>query len=312
MRSTIIDRVEEQTRLAGHNRQAMLLFKLGDDQLFAINVFKVREVARAPSLERMPGSKPHLAGSCDYRGQTIPVIDLAFAMGFEPLRENGAAHMIVSEFSRNVQGFLISDFNRIVHVDGGSLSTPAPAMGFENKVVAVTRIDGHLVMVVDVEQILASLEPSEVSLSEPMKRHVEEVTKVTRRVLVVDDSHVARMKILKLLHELNMECIVAQDGKEALELLEKQQKDPGGDPISLVVSDIEMPAMDGYALTRAIRESPALRHLKVVLHSSISGMFNESLVREVQADRFVAKFQPDILASAVIDLLPPAGASMTF
>jgi Response regulator receiver domain. len=97
---------------------------------------------------------------------------------------------------------------------------------------------------------------------------------------------------------------VATDGREALDrLLELAAGDPA-DGIRLVVSDIEMPRLDGYALTRAIREAPSLRQLKVVLHSSLSGIFNEAMVKEVKADGFVAKFQPDLLAQAVLELLP--------
>jgi two-component system chemotaxis response regulator CheV len=80
----------------------------------------------------------------------------------------------------------------------------------------------------------------------------------------------------------------------------------GEQMVSLVVSDIEMPRMDGYALTRAIRETPALRKLKVLLHSSLSGVFNEALVRDVGADRFIAKFQPDLLAKTVMELMAPS------
>jgi two-component system chemotaxis response regulator CheV len=212
--------------------------------------------------------------------------------------------MMVTEFSRSVQGFVIGALTRIVHLDGAALSPPSAALGFGNLVNAVTRLDGALIAVVDVEQVLASLEEPSSELSESMMRQVLEQGQQRRRVMVVDDSMVARKQVVNLMHKLNMECVVAQDGREALENLMNADVSAGEEPISLVVSDIEMPLMDGYALTRAIRETPHLRHLKVVLHSSISGIFNEALVREVHADRFVAKFQPDILAAAVMDLLP--------
>jgi len=79
---------------------------------------------------------------------------------------------------------------------------------------------------------------------------------------------------------------------------------PASEQVNLVVSDIEMPSMDGYALTRAIREDAQLRGLRVLLHSSLSGVFNEAMVARVGADRFIAKFQPEVLATAVLDLLP--------
>lgn len=299
-----MEKVEQQTRLAGHNRVAMLLFRMGDEQLFGINVFKVREVMRRPPMERMPDAVPLIAGSCDYRGQTIPVIDLAVALGYPPLRDEPSAHLMVTEFSRTVQGFLVAEPQRLVHCAGESLATPPPALGFGTRVNAVTRIDGALIAIVDVEHVLASLNATTTELSGPMQRIARVHDLQPRRVMVVDDSLVARNQLVNLFRQMDVECVVARDGREALERLTELATAPDDKSITLVVSDIEMPRLDGYALTRAIRETPELRSLKVVLHSSISGIFNEAMVREVNADRFVAKFQPDVLAQAVLDLMP--------
>ncbi|HEY8585884.1 MAG TPA: chemotaxis protein [Rhodanobacter sp.] len=308
MGGTLLEKVEQHTRLAGHNRVAMLLFRLGDKQLFGINVFKVREVMRRPPLERMPGGHDLMAGSCDYRGQTIPVIDLAAALGYEPLRDVASAHLMVTEFSRSMQGFLVADVDRIVHCAGESLSVPARTLGFGARVNAVTRVDGALLAVVDVEHVLASIEPTPSSLSLQMQKVASARSLAPRRVMVADDSLIARRQLVGLFKQMNIECVVATDGREALDrLLELAAGDPK-DGVRLVISDIEMPRMDGYALARAIREAPELRKLKVVLHSSLSGIFNEAMVKEVKADRFVAKFQPDLLAQAVLDLLPEASA----
>ena len=140
MGGTLLEKVERHTRLAGHNRVAMLLFRLGDEQLFGINVFKVREVLRRPPLERMPGVHALLAGSCDYRGQTIPVIDLAAALGYAPLRDVDSAHLMVTEFSRSVQGFLVADLQHMVHCDGDALTAPSAALGFGSRINAMTRV----------------------------------------------------------------------------------------------------------------------------------------------------------------------------
>jgi len=312
MGGTLLEKVEQHTRLAGHNRVAMLLFRLGDEQLFGINVFKVREVLRRPPLERMPGVHALLAGSCDYRGQTIPVIDLAAALGYAPLRDVASAHLMVTEFSRSVQGFLVADLQRMVQCAGETLVAPPSNLGFGARVNAVTRIDGALMAVVDVEHVLASIDAAPAELSEQMQRVAGARSLSPRRVMLVDDSLIARRRLVNLFKQMNIECVVATDGREALDrLLELAAGDPA-DGVRLVVSDIEMPRLDGYALTRAIREAPGLRQLKVVLHSSLSGIFNAAMVKEVKADRFVAKFQPDLLAQAVLELLPepteaPAG-----
>ncbi|MES2311763.1 MAG: chemotaxis protein [Pseudomonadota bacterium] len=304
MGGTLLEKVERHTRLAGHNRVAMLLFRLGDEQLFGINVFKVREVLRRPPLERMPGVHELLAGSCDYRGQTIPVIDLAAALGYAPLRDVDSAHLMVTEFSRSLQGFLVADLQRMVQCEGEALVAPSSALGFGARVNAVTRVDGALLAVVDVEHVLASLDSTPAKLSAHMQRVAGARSLAPRRVMVVDDSVIARRRLVSLFKQMNIECVVAKDGREALDrLIEMATADPA-EGVKLVVSDIEMPRLDGYALTRAIRETPSLRQLKILLHSSLSGMFNEAMVKEVKADCFVAKFQPDLLAQAVLELLP--------
>ncbi len=310
MGGTLLEKVEQHTRLAGHNRVAMLLFRLGDEQLFGINVFKVREVLRRPPLERMPGVHALLAGSCDYRGQTIPVIDLAAALGYAPLREVASAHLMVTEFNRSVQGFLVADLQRMVQCAGETLVAPPSNLGFGARVNAVTRIDGALMAVVDVEHVLASIDAPPAELSMQMQRAADTRALSPRRVMVVDDSLIARRRLVGLFKQMNIECVVATDGREALERLQELAAGDPADGVRLVVSDIEMPRLDGYALTRAIRETPGLRQLKVVLHSSLSGIFNEAMVKEVKADRFVAKYQPDLLAQAVLELLPePAEVS---
>jgi two-component system chemotaxis response regulator CheV len=304
MARPLLDTVDTFTRLAGHNRVAMLLFRLGDRQAFGINVFKVREVLRRPRLERMPSMHALVSGSFDYRGSTIPVVDLAAAMGYPPLASVDSAHLIVTEFNLSVQGFLVSDVDRIVHVDGANLTAPSAALGYGARVNAVTRLDGDLLAVVDVEQVLASVSPSTAQLSDRVQQAAHVQQGGNRRVLVVDDSAVARTQLVDLFRKMDLECVIAKDGREGLEKLRAMAMGPADERVDLVVSDIEMPLMDGYALTTAIREDAQLRHMKVLLHSSLSGVFNEAMVARVGADRFIAKFQPDILATAVLDLLP--------
>lgn len=304
MSSALLDNVDRQTRLAGHNRVAMLLFTLGDAQLFAINVFKVLEVLRRTPLERLPSAHALLAGSCDYRGQTIPVIDLAAALGYAPLIDEPSAHLLVTEFSRSTQGFLVAGLQHMVHCDGDSLAAPSSALGFGARINAVTRVKGALIAVVDVEHVLASIDASQQELSTHMQRNISAHPLMPRRVMVVDDSQLARRRLVNLLKQMNIDCVVAQDGREALDRLHELAALPAGEGVNLVIADIEMPRLDGYALTRAIRETPILRRLKVLLHSSLSRGFNEEMMKELNADRFIAKFQPDLLAQAVIDLLP--------
>lgn len=303
MATSVLQKVEQFTRLAGHNRMAVLTFRLGGPQVFGINVFKVREVLRRPQFEHMPSMHALLAGSFDYRGNTIPVIDLADAMAYPPLRDVDTATVIVTEFSLSVQAFLVSDVDRIIHCDGADMLAPPAELGFGPRVNAIARNDGMLLAVIDVEQILDGIAQRRPEVSPRLARTAGQL-KPQRRVLVADDSSVARMQVNGTLQQLHFETVLARNGAEALELLETSTAN--GERFDLVISDIEMPKMDGYALVRAIRSNTALRAQKVLLHSSLSGVFNEAMVAGVGADRFVAKFQPDVLATAVLELLPAA------
>lgn len=302
MATSVLQKVEQFTRLAGHNRVAMLTFRLGGPQVFGINVFKVREVMRRPPLEHMPSMHPLLAGSFDYRGDTIPVIDLAEAMAYPPLLEEPAATLIVTEFSLGVQAFLVSEVDRIAHYDGADMSAPPPELGFGPRVNAIARSDGTLLAVIDVEQILDGIARRQSEVSPRLQRSAGQPGQPLRRVLVADDSAVARTQLNATLQQLHIECVMVHNGAEALEVLEAASR--VGERFDLLISDIEMPRLDGYALVRAIRADSAWRGMKVVLHSSLSGVFNEAMVAGVGADRFVAKFQPDVLAATILELLP--------
>lgn len=305
MASAVLSNVEQFTQLAGHNRVAMLTFRLGGPQTFGINVFKVREVLRRPKLEHMPSMHALLAGSFDYRGQTIPVLDLAAAMSYPPLAEAADAHVLVTEFCMTMQAFLVADVDRIVHCDGAAMSAPATGLGFGARVNAVTRVDGALLAIIDVEQILAEIDRRPVEVSPRLQQAAGTHSPRKRRILVVDDSAVARLQLTDIVRQLQCECVTARDGAEGLEKL-REQAAGREEPFDLVISDIEMPRLDGYALVRAIRETPELRRMRVLLHSSLSGVFNEAMVARVGADRFVAKFQPDVLANSILELMPAA------
>ncbi|HEX5353533.1 MAG TPA: chemotaxis protein [Rhodanobacteraceae bacterium] len=304
MPTSVLQKVDQFTRLAGHNRMAILAFRLGGSQVFGINVFKVREVMRRPRLEHMPSMHPLLAGSFDYRGNTISVIDLAEAMAYPPLRNDESATLIVTEFSLGVQAFLVSQVERISHYDGADMTAPAPELGFGPRVNAIARTDGTLLAVIDVEQILDGIAQRRPEISPRLQRNASQLGSPRRRVLVADDSAVARAQLNRALQQLGLECAIVKNGAEALETLESSSRN--GERFDLVISDIEMPKMDGYALVRAIRANAAWRGLKVLLHSSLSGVFNQAMIAAVGADRFVAKFQPDVLATTILELLPAA------
>lgn len=300
-------RTESFTQLAGYNRLALLTFRLGDSIRFGINILKTREVLRLPELERLPGMHPLVSGSCDYRGEEIAVVDLAKAMSYPSMSEQSAAHLMVTEFNRSRQGFVIGQPDRIIHCHSSDLTQPTGILTYGGRVNALTHVDDHIVAIIDVEQILASIEPAPVDIPHSVPETLGTPAPHKHTVLVVDDSAVARRQITRLLDQLSLDYITANDGAQALALLqERAQSDhPGHGPagFDLVISDIEMPQMDGYTLSRKIRETPRLRNLPILLHSSISGVFNDQLAASAGANRFLAKFDPGELSQAIQDML---------
>jgi len=310
MASGLLESIDRSTQLAGYNRLALLLFRLDDRQIFGINVFKVQEVIPRPQLSWMPSSHDLVAGVADIRGRMIPVIDLRRAIG-EPSDE-AAAHVIVTEYNCSIQGFLVRAVERIIHVDVDQVSPPPGGAGEGGYLTAITRLHDELIEIIDVEKVLADVVGPGVELSQHLiDQAVEERSHGRYRVLVVDDSRVARNQIERTLNQLGIECTLVNDGREALRFLQAlAAKDaPVTDSLLMVISDVEMPDMDGYTLTTEIRRDPKLRDLYVMLHTSLSGVFNNAMVERVGANRFIPKFSANDLAAGVLDRLKMSVAS---
>lgn len=299
--SQFIDNIDQRTQMVGQNRMELLLFHLGSKQVFGINVFKVREVIARPRLQRLPGSSDIVRGVATIRGRTVSVIDLAKSIGFsaEMHEDDPDAKVIVTEFNRSVQGFWVSAVDRIVNVNWETVRPPPRGTGHESYLVAVTDVDGHLVEIIDVEKVFASIHQFPTEVSEDMRQRAESVDH-DRHILIVDDSMVARKQIERTIHNLGFQVESRPDGRAALDYLEQLAAEDAVDSVELVISDIEMPRMDGYTLTSNIRENSKLKNLRVVLHSSLSGQFNSDMVKRAGANDFLPKFDPDELAAVVL------------
>ena len=300
--SQFIEDIDQRTRLVGQNRMELLLFYLGTRQVFGINVFKVREVISKPTLRHLPGASPLVCGVANIRGRTVSIIDLARAIGFSPLPidPNHDAKVIVTEFNRSVQGFWVSAVDRLVHVNWETVKPPPRGTERESYLVAVTEVDGHLVEIIDVERVFAQINHLPTAVSNEVITQAE-VMPHTRCILVVDDSLVARKQIERSIHELGFRTESRSNGKAALEYLEElAEADMVDASVEMIIADIEMPRMDGYTLTRKIREHSKLQHLNVILHSSLSGQFNVDMVKRAGADDFLAKFDPNELGAIVL------------
>lgn len=307
----ILDGVDQRTRLVGENRLELLLFTLGGRQRFGINVFKVQEVIQCPPLTRMATSNPIVRGITNMRGRTISILDLGMAIGKRPIENADDAFVIVSEYNRTIQGFLVSAVDRIINMKWEDIKTPPRGLGSQNYMTAVTEVDGELVELIDVEKILAELVGVMTDISDTTQ--LEGANDRPIRLLVVDDSSVARNQIKRTLEQLGMDCILAKNGREGVDTLLSMSKDNANiyDQIDAVISDVEMPEMDGYTLTAEIRKNEQLKALPILLHTSLSGTFNKNMVSQVGADMFVPKFNAEELAGSVRSLLKSKGITQS-
>ncbi|MGB3609267.1 MAG: chemotaxis protein CheV [Cellvibrio sp.] len=301
----VMDSVNQRTQLVGQNRLELLLFRLGGQQMYGINVFKVKEVLQCPPLNAIPGRSAVVRGVAHIRGGTLPIMDMNLAIGRRALPDIADCFVIITEYNRSAQGFLVRSVERIVNMNWGDIHPPPKGAGKDHYLTAVTQVDGQLVEIVDVEKILAEVSPPREVISEGVVEHDIADRAVEKHVLIVDDSSIARRQIQRVIESMGIKTTIKKDGLEAITYL-KDLLAAGKDPykeLVLIICDIEMPEMDGYTFTAEVRTHPDLKDLHVILHTSLSGVFNEAMVKKVGADDFLAKFHPDELARRVNDYL---------
>ena len=306
----VLDSVNQRTQLVGQNRLELLMFRLNGSQMYGINVFKVKEVLPCPPLSVIPHSSRVVRGVAYIRGRTITVLDMSIAMGSNALRDEGKGFIIIAEYNNSVQGFLVRGVERIVNMNWEAIHSPPKGSGRTHYLTAVTEVDKKLVEILDVERILAEVAPAPMALSDSYTSETVREEAINT-VLIVDDSSVARTQIKRCCEAIGLNTVVLNDGKQAFNHL-KAIVEAGEDPTDkyiLVISDIEMPEMDGYTLTASIKNDPRLSGLHVMLHTSLSGVFNQAMVEKVGADDFLAKFHPDELAQRVLKQLEQRQAS---
>jgi len=300
--SGMLDNVNKRTQMVGQNRLELLLFRLGSSQLYGINVFKVKEVFHCPPLTKLPEQHKCVVGMAHIRGETIAVMDMDYAIGNAPLGKNVKNPLvIITEYNGSTQGFLVHSVEKIINLNWEEMHAPPKGAGKDHYLTAVTNIDNHIVEIIDVEKILAEVNNMLTDVKKDFFSEDDKKKASACEVLVVDDSSIARKQITKVVQAAGAKVITLNDGKQALEYL-KSLADDGTDvcqKFALIISDIEMPEMDGYTLTAEIRNDPRLEKLHVILHTSLSGVFNRAMVEKVGANDFLAKFNPDLLAERV-------------
>lgn len=314
--SELMKNIDARTKLAGTNKLEILLFSLGKDsrsgrrETYGINVFKVREVMRTPEITRAPDMPDAVEGMVSLRGSLVPVVDLARYTRM-PV-ESTPQIMIVTEYNGHTQGFLVEAVDTILRLDWSAMKVPPEMMSAQTGglVVAVTELpDNRLVMMLDVEKILSETSGYD---DEHLYLNIKPVDTGTRTVLFADDSSIARKQITKTLDAMNVRWVSAINGGQAWEELERiaaaatAANRPISDFVNLILTDVEMPELDGYMLTRRIKNDPRFAKLPVIMHSSLSGMQNQQLGRSVGVDEYVAKFEPHKLAETLSNRLAKA------
>lgn len=311
--SDLLRSIDARTKLAGTNRLEILMFSLGKDlrsnreETFGINVFKVREVMRVPEITRAPEMPNSVEGMVSLRGVLVPVIDLAKYIGIET--DSMREIMIVTEYNGQTQGFLVQAVDNILRLDWSAMRVP-PAMLMAEMgglVTAITELkDGRLVMMLDVEKVLS--ETTHFDSDENIFKSVRPLGK-DRTVFFADDSSVARNQIARTLDAMQVKYISSINGRQAWDELEKMADNaeathtPLKDVIQVILTDVEMPEMDGYMLTRKIKSDKRFAGIPVLMHSSLSSSSNQQLGKAVGVDEYVPKFEPQKLAQMLARLL---------
>ncbi len=309
---TIQQEIDERTNLTSSNKLELLLFRLGHDsklnrtEIFGINVFKVREIIPMPEITAVAGSPPHMMGVVDLRGQILPVINLPAVAGCTP--KTGLNILLITEYARSTQAFAVETVDDIVRLDWGQVlsAESSAATGMVTSIARLNRDNQDLLaQVLDVETILRQVMPSNELTVDSNTLGPQVPLKPGTVILAADDSLVARTMIEEGLTAMSLPYIMCKTGKEAwdqLQAISDKAETEGKtvlDKIALVLTDLEMPEMDGFTLTRNIKQDPRFSTIPVVIHSSLTGSANEAHVKKVGADAYVAKFVAEDLANAL-------------
>ncbi len=300
----LLDQIDARTNLAGTNKMEILLFSLGSGEKFGINVFKVKEVCQAGRITRTPNMPKGVDGIVSLRGHVMPVLNLANFMGICPT-ENYQT-MMVAEFNNHILGFLVKNVDRIIRVDWDRVHATEGMLSDNGALItAITELpDGSLISILDVEQVLAN------AFGEGVVGNVERVESAQDMcIFFADDSMVARRKIAEVLDKMGVKHIQANNGHEALERLKAMADTAQStgtnlhDQIQVILTDAEMPEMDGYVLTQHIKTDRRFDGIPVVMHSSLSSEANRAMGRRAGVDHYVPKFDSIVLSSTLRPLL---------
>ncbi|EKE77880.1 chemotaxis protein [Gallaecimonas xiamenensis] len=274
----------------GQKSQGLLLFKLNERQTFALGTLKVREIVPYQPLTVIPKAHPTVLGSAPIRGNPIPVIDMAAAVGYRPIQpqELPNCFIIVTDCHRQLIGFMVRKIERIIECDWRDI-TPMPSTSGKNIFVSgVTDFDSKLIQLLDTEMLISHIFPVMGEQLYADVTHEDQQLLRNHRILVVDDSAVARKQLSDALNYAGIPFECCGDGRRALGMM--REAAATNQPFHILVSDIEMPGLNGYELTFEVRSDPRLAGSYVILHTSLSSEMSLDQAHQVGANEALTKF----------------------
>ncbi|BEU87402.1 chemotaxis protein [Selenomonas sp. TAMA-11512] len=261
----------------GTNEFEIIEFNIGAVN-YGINVAKVREVIKASDfpVTEMPQAHPYIDGLFTLRGRAVPLVNLPRALGVSSGQMEGRSqNIIVTEINGYDMGFLVDNVSRIHRISWENME-PAPEVSDHSRVVGLVKMEGKIVLLLDFETIMAEINPEINQKLTTVEESTEDVKKMrsTQHVVVAEDSPLLRDLLVNTLQENGYTFIRDfGNGEDAWNYLkgiaEKTQGNNVFDKVRIVISDIEMPKMDGHRLLKFIREDNRLRPVPVILFSSL-------------------------------------------
>lgn len=301
----------ENSLKVGSNEMELVDFRILKEEdgeiyegIYGINVSKVREIIKMPSLTELPGTPEYIEGIFDLRSVVIPVVNLAKWMGItapESIETN--SRVIITEFNNVLIGFVVHEAKRIRRINWADIEPASFTSGSGSidgsKITGVTKIEGdNVLLILDLESVI-----QELGLYEPDIDHVpEDLDDFSGLALVLDDSTTARKIVKEAVEKMGFNVIEAGDGQEGLDKLDDLYKMYGDDIVNelkIIVSDVEMPKMDGFHFAANVKEDGRFNNIPIVFNSSISDHFSESRGKEAGAEAYLVKFEASLFYDEV-------------
>jgi two-component system chemotaxis response regulator CheV len=300
----------DRTLKAGTNEMELVdfrIYKQMNDRvyegIYGVNVAKVREIIKIPKLTELPGSPEYIEGIFDLRGVVIPVVNLAKWMGIKtPEDDEKKSRVIIAEFSKILVGFIVSEARRIRRISWADIEPATFSAGEgaldRSKVTGVTKIENDdVLLILDFESIVKDL-----GLYHPTLEVDTELETFDGMAMVVDDSVTARKIVKETLEKMGLRVIEAVDGQEALDKLAELHESHGSrlnQELKIIISDVEMPRMDGFHFAANAKDDPRFKNIPIVFNSSISDQLSGSRGREAGGEGYLVKFDANMFVPEI-------------